>query len=394
MRRSWVRIPELAPSYKAAVRTGRGFFRQRRIVSRETTSKRCGCQPRPGAAPLPRGQVVDDDARRVLIVIESTIGGTRLNLRIVTEELVSSGRSVAIAYSARREKAFLEDVDFFRSMGVECVEIPMRRAPDPISDLRAIFSLRRLARRFRPDVLHLISSKAGLVGRLAAAGLGVRVQYAPHCFAFKSDSPLRHFYALAERLLVPLTDTLVAVCGSEAEDARRIGYPDERIREVPNHLPAAYAPQRRPPHGGRPAVAFIGRNARQKGVDILLDAYGMLGGAARCGFDLHVMSDLPHDMRQAFEGLGAVVHPYGSHDDALSLLSRCDILAMPSRWEACPYLVLEALSAGLLVVAHDVGGIGEMIGDGGEGLLYRGDGPDALAAALSASVLSPRATNP
>ena len=384
MRRSWVRIPELAPSSKAAARTGRGFFRPRRIVSREKTSKRCGCQSPPDAAPLPCGPVVDDDARRVLIVIESTIGGTRLNLRIVTEELVACGKSVAIAYAARREKAFMDDVAIFRSMGVECVEIPMRRAPSPVSDLRAIFSLRRLAGRFRPDVLHLISSKAGLVGRVAAIGLGVRVQYAPHCFAFKSDSPLRHFYALAERLLVPLTDTLVAVCGSEADDARRIGYTDDRIKVVPNHLPAAYAPRRRAsPHGGRTAVAFIGRNARQKGVDILLAAYCMLGGTARRGFDLHVMSDLSPDMRKAFEGLGAVVHPYGSHDDAMALLSRCDVLAMPSRWEASPYLVLEALAAGLFVVAHDVGGIGEMIGDGGQGLLYEGDGPDALAEALA-----------
>lgn len=329
---------------------------------------------------------IDDDARRVMVVIESTIGGTRLNLRILVEELAARGKAILLAYSARREKAFLDDVALFRSLGVECVEIPMRRAPDPVSDLRAIFSLRNLIRKFRPDVLHLISSKAGLLGRIAAMGTGVRVQYAPHCFAFKSDSPLRHFYALAERLLVPLTDTLVAVCRSEADDAKRIGYRNDSIRIVPNHLPAPYAPQRRTPtHGGRPSVVFIGRNARQKGVDILLAAYQLLGGATRCGFDLHVMSDLPPDMGKAFKELGAEVHPYGSHADAMELLTRCDILAMPSRWEASPYLVLEALAAGLFVVAHDVGGVGELIDDGVNGLLYKGNDPKTLSAALSAA---------
>lgn len=330
-----------------------------------------------------RETAIDDGARRVMVVIESTIGGTRLNLRILVTEMIGRGKTVALAYSARRERDFLEDIAQFRALGVECVEVPMRRAPEPFSDIRAIISLRRLLREFRPDTLHLISSKAGLIGRLAAIGTGVTVQYAPHCFAFKSDSPMRSIYATVERFLAPLTDRLVAVCHSEADDARRIGYADSKIWIVPNRLPDGYAPKMHPAaNGARPVAAFIGRCARQKGVDILLDAYRLLGGNEGCGFDLVVMSDLKPRMKQAFEALGATVSPYGTHDEAMGLLSRCDMLLMPSRWEAAPYLLLEALAAGVFVVAHDVGGVREIVGGEERGLLYSGGDADALAAAL------------
>ncbi len=314
---------------------------------------------------------------RVLLVLEATIGGTRRHLRDLALGLCKRGCVVHIAYSALRDPDFVRDLALFRSHGIGLTEIPMRRRPSPLRDVLAAIRLRRVIRAFRPDIVHLHSTKAGFVGRIAAFGTGVRVLYTPHCFAFEMESRLRPLYRLAERMLAPLTDSLIAVCENEANAARSIGYSPRKIHVVYNGVAPSFS--RSKPKGKN--IAFIGRNCRQKGVDILLEAWIMLKKIVPEA-SLTVMSDLDCAMRKAFTDAGVIVRDFGTAEDAASLLADSAILAMPSRWEAFPYLLLEALSSGLAVVAADVGGVRECVRDHENGLLIKAGDARELAMAL------------
>ena len=320
---------------------------------------------------------------RVLLVLEATIGGTRRHLRDLALGLCERGFAVHIAYSVRRDPDFVRDLALFQSHGISLSEIPMRRGFSPLRDLAAAIRLRRLIRKLKPDIVHLHSTKAGFVGRLAALGTGVRVLYTPHCFAFEMDSRLRLLYRFAEHLLAPLADGLVAVCESEAEAARRIGWRPDKVHVVHNGVESASAPPKMRGKG----IAFIGRNCRQKGVDTLLAAWQLLKGAVPDA-SLTVMSDLDDDLRNAFATTGADVRPFGTPEAAAALFAEAAILAMPSRWEAFPYLLLEALSNGLAVVAADVGGVRDCLRDRENGLLVAPDNPRELAMALQELLVS------
>ena len=320
---------------------------------------------------------------RVLLVLEATIGGTRRHLRDLALGLREQGFVVHIAYSALRDPDFVRDIELFHSHGIGLTEIPMRRGPSPLRDLGAATHLRRLIRKFKPDVIHLHSTKAGLVGRIAAFGAGLPVLYTPHCFAFEMESRLRPLYRLAETLLAPLTDGLIAVCESEAEAARSIGYAEKKVHVVYNGVEHSLSS----PNVKRNGIAFIGRNCRQKGADTLLDAWLMLKKALPDA-SLTLMSDLDADMREAFSRAGAVVRDFGTAEEAALLLADSAVLAMPSRWEAFPYLLLEAMSCGLAVVASDVGGVRECVHDRENGLLVPPGDARELAMALQELLVS------
>lgn len=323
------------------------------------------------------------NAIRVLLVLEATIGGTRRHLRDLALGLSERGFNVHVAYSALRDHDFVRDIGLFRSNGIGLTEIHMRRGPSPLRDFGAAIRLRRLIRQFKPDIIHLHSTKAGLVGRIAALGTGARVIYTPHCFSFEMESRLRPLYRLAERMLATLTDSLIAVCESEARAARSIGYAEGKVHVVYNGI----ASPPTPPTTSRKGIAFIGRNCRQKGVDTLLDAWLMLRKVVPDA-SLTVMSDLDDETRKSFTNAGAVVRDFGTAEEVAALLAASTILAMPSRWEAFPYLLLEAMSCGLAVVAADVGGMGECVRDHENGLLVAPDDARELAMALQELLVS------
>ncbi len=320
---------------------------------------------------------------RVLQVLEATVGGTRRHLRDLARGLALRNFDVHIAYSARRDSDFARDLDIFRAQGVGLSEIPMRRGFAPVHDLAAIVRLRRLIHQLRPDIIHLHSTKAGLIGRLAAIGSGAKVLYSPHCFAFEMEGVFRPLYRFAERMLAPLGDALVAVCEHEAALARQIGWKTGRVHAIRNGIDPFPLPMPIQKEG----VVFIGRNCRQKGVDILLAAWILLK-EIQPDAELTVMSDLDEKLRAAFVSAGARVVPFATAGDVADLLARSAILAMPSRWESFPYLTLEAFAAGTAVVATDVGGVREILRDRETGLLTPPDNPRELAMALHELLVS------
>jgi glycosyltransferase involved in cell wall biosynthesis len=261
----------------------------------------------------------------------------------------------------------------------------VRRNLHPARDLLGLLELVALIRRERPDIVHANSSKAGLLGRTAAAALGVPVRiFTAHGWAFKAYSgPVSALYRWADRLMAPLTTT--TVCVSERERAAGVAARTCRAADtvvIPSAVDAAALPQARH-DGSPPRVVMVGRLAAPKDPVTLVRALARVQGSP---FAATIVGDGPE--RPAVEaeigaaGLEGVVELAGERHDVASLLAGADVFVLSSRSEGAPLSVLEAMAAGLPVVASAVGGVPESVADGATGLLVPPGDAAALAAAL------------
>jgi glycosyltransferase involved in cell wall biosynthesis len=122
---------------------------------------------------------------------------------------------------------------------------------------------------------------------------------------------------------------------------------------------------------------------RQKAQDVLVAAWPRIADRVP-GVRLSLVGDGPDGERLRAAAPSGVAFP-GRRDDVADWLAAADVVALPSRWEGMSYVMLEAMASGRSVVASDVGGAGEVIGERGgrtAGALVRPDDPVALADAI------------
>ncbi len=257
---------------------------------------------------------------------------------------------------------------------------PSRRpSPGDAASLARLVPLIRQA-----DVVHVHSAKAGFLGRLAAAlaGRTRRCVYTPHAWSFWAASGAEAaLYLRLERLAARWCAAIVAVSAAEREAGLEagVGRP-EQYRVIPNGVDLARFGVPRAPVRGR--VLFLGRLAPQKRPDLALAALGQL---ARTDAELVFASDGPDRValeRSARElGVADRVQFLGYRDDVPELLAGAACVLLTSDYEGLPLTVLEAMAAGVPVVATRVGGVEEALGDTGM-VVERGDA-GGIAAALA-----------
>lgn len=329
---------------------------------------------------------------RILHVVEATGGGVGRHVLDLSEGLLDRGHEVFLSYSPRRADRFfrqrLQHLD-----GLESRDVPLRKRPHP-SDLGAVLTIRRLIRTRGPfDVVHGHSSKGGALARLAAAATGTPAVYTPNAIRTmdSSASPLTRFaVASAERLLSRVPGAVIAVSPAEEEHLAGVGIPRRRLHMVPNCVSRVELPSRRRARRrlGIPldadVVGFVGRLAMQKAPDVLISAFCRVSWNRRDAL-LAVIGDGP--LRPALQreceqlGVRDRVLWLGERDGQRSMRA-FDVLALPSRYEGLPYVLLEALVAGLPIVTTREASAGLLVEPGVNGLLVPPEDPDAVADAV------------
>jgi glycosyltransferase involved in cell wall biosynthesis len=277
-------------------------------------------------------------------------------------------------------------IDAARAAGVRFVPLRhVRRAVSPVRDLLGLLELIALIRRERPDIVHLNSSKAGVLGRLAAmlAGAPITV-FTVHGWAFKAYSGIASaLYRAADGLMSRATTVTICVTETEREAGLAAGTcRPARTTVIPNAIDASSA-RRAQRDAGPLRIISVGRLAWPKDPITLVHALAQVRAAS---VELLVAGDGPQRPRVEAEvrrlGLDSVIRLLGPRDDVPDLLASCDVFVLASRSEGGPISILEAMAAGLPVVASDVGGVRELVDDGATGLLVPAGDSHALAAAL------------
>ena len=226
---------------------------------------------------------------------------------------------------------------------------------------------------FRPDVVHLHSSFAGLVLRpaLAARPQAPSVIYCPHGWAFSRETGrLSHQVSkAAENLLARTTDRIICISADEFNEAVRAGIPADRLTLVPNGI-SKTRPESPPVAALWPSkkakALFIGRLDRQKGYDLLIEAARLLEDVV----DVRIVGA---SVVNKFEGpvVPANVTLLGWLDrrEIETHLEAADLVVIPSRWEAFGLVALEAMRAAKPILAFRIGALPEIVVDGVTGVL-------------------------
>lgn len=291
--------------------------------------------------------------------------------------------------------------------GVRWRILPLLTRPiSPFRDLIVLAQLAALFRRERPAIVHTHTSKAGLLGRLAAWFAGVPVVvHTPHGHVFYG-----HFSRLAswwflqlERLLARRTTWMIALTEAERDEhlARGVGRAD-RFAVVPSGIELARFREAGERCGRRPegfdcpsdaiVVGSVGWLTPVKGHRILLEA------AARIKQKwprLHVVIVGGGPLRDELvrlartRGLADAVRFLGMRDDVPDCLAGTDIYVQPSLNEGMGRALIEAMAAGRPVVASRTGGIPAIVEDRKTGLLVPPGDPGALAAAIAELIEHP-----
>jgi len=261
----------------------------------------------------------------------------------------------------------------------------VRRPLSPWRDLLGLLELIRLCRRERPHIVHANSSKAGVLGCLAAriAGVPIRI-FTVHGWAFACYSGLlAKLYLRAERATGRLVTRIVCV----SENERALGLEARTCRSdqvvvIRNAVDVRGAARTR--HAARvPTLVTVGRLKAPKDLLTFVRALAHLDGPP---FRALVMGDGPERDRIEAElgrlGLGEVVQCLGERFDVGELLATADAFILSSRSEGLPVSILEAMAAGLPVVASSVGGVTELVVDGETGFVVPPGDATALSAAL------------
>jgi GalNAc-alpha-(1->4)-GalNAc-alpha-(1->3)-diNAcBac-PP-undecaprenol alpha-1,4-N-acetyl-D-galactosaminyltransferase len=262
----------------------------------------------------------------------------------------------------------------------------LNRSNNPLARLainaRRIFRLRSLFKQLKPDVIVAFTTEANVVTLWSAIGLGVPVVVSERN---QPDRPSLGFLRrLARRITYPSASALVVQTEAIAEWARaRFRIP---VHVLPN--PVQLEAWQVPPRRGRRVkrVVAVGRLARQKGFDLLIASFAQL---AEKHSDWSLVIYGEGSERTALEtqignlSLGQRIKLAGLSRDLPSILGSSDLFVLPSRYEGYPNALVEALAAGLPVIATDCPGATKQIVDGGRfGLLIESESIDALTGAL------------
>lgn len=324
------------------------------------------------------------------------VGGAQENTLYTAERLDPARFDVTVVCGpqAGPEGSLLQEA---RDRGIAlCVLPDLVRQVSPLRDLRALMALRRMLRTGGFTIVHTHSSKAGVLGRVAALLAGTPiVVHTVHGWSFHDHMPplTRWTYILLERACARFTHALVAVAEGDVAKglAAGIGVPGQ-YRVIRSAIPLAeFEPDRadrvkvRAALGipaGAPVIGNVGRFSTQK------DPLAWIAVAARVAarnpdvrFLLVGDGPLRPQVEAALDAAGIRERTVltGLRRDVPDLLAAMDIFLLTSQWEGLPRVLPQAMAMRLPVVATRADGSAEAVEDGVTGYLCAPGDTDALA---------------
>lgn len=324
---------------------------------------------------------------RIIHCFRSPVGGIFRHVRDLVEEHRAAGHEVGILCDSSTGGAHEERLfDAIRpQLSLGLIRIPIRRSVAP-SDLNALYKSYKHIKSLQPDVLHGHGAKGGVLARLIGSALRVnryRVArlYSPHGGSLHYDrsKPSGRLILKLERLQERYTDSLVFVCEFERKAYEsKIGPITTRSQVIYNGVrDSEFGPVT--PAEDCADFLYIGMLRDLKGPDKFIDAFGRAERAVGHTLSAVMVGDGPDRDRyfrmMAERGLGRRIRMLEAMP-ARQAFALARNVVVPSRAEAMPYIVIEALAAEKPVIATRVGGVPEILGVDSPALVIPGDPAD------------------
>ena len=254
----------------------------------------------------------------------------------------------------------------------------------PMRDLVTAYDLRKILGKVKPKILHIHSTKAGLVGRMAVSWMLRRpkVILTVHSFVFDTRVGKRKRAAVArvERRLARYTSKIIAVSKALRDELiTQMGLPPEKLQVIYNGVVFQDPPK--PAHKGI-VIGTVARLAPQKGVEHFIQAAAIIK-KKRPSARFVIIGDGPFrfwlEMEVERAEIKGSIEFMGFRQDALSIVAGFEVFVLPSIRETFGLALVEAMSLGVPVVASDVGGVPEIIDGTTTGLLAEPGKPEDIA---------------
>ena len=301
-----------------------------------------------------------------------SIGGAQRHVVELCQAAIAQGHEMHLAYGG---EAALSKTEL---AGIHLHPVgALGRPIAPWKDTCALLALRRLIYQIKPDLVATHSTKAGLLGRLAAWATGTPDVHTVHGWSVSlSGSRLKRFlYRLIEGKTHRLADGIICVSRYDEQHAEGMGFSPSKIKLIYNGRPdapvSALIPAREPESCVR--IVSVGRLAWPKQPEALLQ---FLVAEPQVCLDLIGDGPREKEVKELAQNLGVMerVVFHGHVSNIYPLLKQADIFALVSDWEGFPMSTLEAMSADLPTVVSNVGGASEAIIHGVTGFnIPRGD---------------------
>lgn len=321
-------------------------------------------------------------------ITRSNWGGAQAHVFELIKDQVNKGNEVLLVVG--------EKGDLFNRVAelnkVQLLYFPyLRRSLSPVVDFQAIFKLRRLIKKLSPDILHLHSSKAGAIGRIAAKGLSCKVIFTAHGWAFTEGvAPRKRLvYKYVERLLARWTDKIICVSEYDYNLALK-----ESVLSINNHKGVVVY------NGSKPSARSLIDNKKGKKIrlvmtarfdvpkrqDLLIKAIARL---ANPNYQVSLIGDgsnLENIQKMAEElQVSKQIKFLGFQTNVDKFLNNANIFVLLSDYEGLPISIIEAMSHSLPIVASDVGGVPEEVKSGVNGYLVQNSIDSVVAGIKKAS---------
>jgi len=288
------------------------------------------------------------------------------------------------------------------------------RKISPVHDILAIFELAKLYKTLKPDIIHLNSSKAGIIGSLANLLIfqssNLSIIYTVHGWVFNEplNSMKKWLYKFLEKITAKLKNKIIVLSDQDFDDGVKLGITKERLVRIPLGIEP---PQFLIKEEARKKInrnREIGNNVEindklvctianlypTKGLNVLVEAVEKIKNEIEIKNVKFVIIGEGKE-RSKLEKLikkyhlENIVFLLGTIKNAAEYLPAFDLFVLPSRKEGTPYTILEAMTAGVPIITTPAGGIPSLLENKNECIMVKPDDPIKLATAINFAINNP-----
>jgi glycosyltransferase involved in cell wall biosynthesis len=289
---------------------------------------------------------------KVLHISETFVSGVYTYIKQVCSFLEHADDIESyVIYSGERDETDRDNFSKDFSSKVHLIEIPLKREITPIQDLSSLIKIIIQLRKIKPDIVHLHSSKAGVLGRVARLFYPKAVLfYTPHGYSFIREdisSGKKFFYAFLEKMMTKLLGGTIIACGdSEWEEAQKIGKSILIRNGVDIDFLREYAKE---PHNKTLTIGTCSRISIQKNPELFNE----------------IALELPQfqfvwvgsgDLVSELTAPNIIISGWKKREEVLNIMSEFDVFISTSLWEGLPFNIIEAMALSKPIIASNING--------------------------------------